>query len=332
MENKEKKRMNKKLKITLIVLLVIAIIVGIGFGASMLYVKHKLSKIPHATLPPTPEQKGINDPSSFTKVSNDITNILLLGTDSRDPKSDPGRSDSMMILTIDEAHNKLKLTSIMRDSLVNIEGHGQQKLTHAHAYGGAALTLKTINQNFDMNIENYVQVNFFGLEKIIDDIGGIPINITAAEIPIANSYVDEMSAIEKKAPQHITKAGLQTLNGIQAVGYARIRYVGNGDFQRTERQRTVLTEMFKKLSQTSITNIPGIADTIIPYMETSLKPDTMMSFATYILTHKMTNVEQSRIPYDDLNKEAVVDGLDVIEWDKDATIKRLHQFIFEADK
>jgi polyisoprenyl-teichoic acid--peptidoglycan teichoic acid transferase len=259
----------------------------------------------------------------------DIKNILLLGTDSRDPKADPGRSDSMMIMTIDKKHSKLKLTSIMRDSLVNIEGYGQQKLTHAHAYGGALLTLKTINQNYDMNIKDYIQVNFFGLEKIIDYIGGVKVNVTAAEIQVANSYIDEMSSIENKTPTHIIKAGLQDLNGIQAVGYSRIRYVGNSDFQRTERQRTVLTAVFKKLFSTNITSIPGVADAITPYIETSLKPDEMVSQATYILTHKMTNVEQSRVPYDDLYKGQVVKVLAVLVWDKEPTIKRMHQFIFE---
>lgn len=326
----DKKKMNKKVKVTLIVILVIAILGGSIFAGSWIYIKNKLSKTKYIELPNDPSQTGI-DPSKFTNVSTDITNILLMGTDSRDPKSDPGRSDSMMILTVDKKHNKLKMTSLMRDSLVDIEGYGQQKLTHAHAFGGALLTLKTINQNYDMNITDYVQVNFFGLEKIIDYIGGIPIDVTAAEIPVANGYIDEMSKIENKTPNHITNAGLQNLKGIQAVGYARIRYVGNADFQRTERQRTVLSAMFKKLFTTNITNIPGVMDAITPYIETSMKPNEIMSQATYILTHRMTNIEQSRVPYDDLYKAEVVNGLDVLAWDKPATIKRLRQFIFEID-
>jgi polyisoprenyl-teichoic acid--peptidoglycan teichoic acid transferase len=309
-------KINKKLKIFLIVLGIFAFIICGSFIGARIYIQSKLSAIKTVDLTKNPNELGI-DSSQFDPPYNidGITNILLLGVDSRDPKSEQGRSDSMMILTIDKMHNKIKITSIMRDSLVNIDGHGQQKITHAHAYGGPLLSLKTVNENYKLNIFDYVQVNFFGLEKIIDYLGGVPINVTAAEIPLIDGGI--------KAP------GLQTLNGKQAVAYSRIRYVGNNDFQRTERQRTVLTALFNKLSLKNVTNVPSIIDNIFPCLESSLKPEAIISIATDVLIHRITKVEQARVPYDDLYRNAVVDHLDVLMWDKEPTIKRLHQFIFE---
>jgi LCP family protein required for cell wall assembly len=323
----QRRKKNSKLKIILIILFSIILIGGVALGGSYLFLRSKLSKVKTVTIPKDPAKLGID--STKVPTGTDVVNILLMGIDARNPK-DPGHSDSMMILTVDNKHQKLKLTSIMRDSYVNIDGYKPQKITNAHQFGGALLSLKTVNENYQMNIKDYIQVNFFGLEKIIDSMGGVPINVDASEISFANSSIYEVARIEHKVPTPITKPGLQILNGAQAVGYSRIRYVGNNDFQRTDRQRTVLTALFKKLFSTNMSDIPSVADTITPYIETSLKTEDMMSLATYILTHRITNIEQSRVPYDGLYKNAVIDRADVLVWDKDATIQRLHQFIFES--
>jgi polyisoprenyl-teichoic acid--peptidoglycan teichoic acid transferase len=329
-KKRKKKKKGRKLKIFLIILLTIILLFGSAFAGMYFFTKGKLNNIERVDIPKDPSELGIDT----TKVSTDsnIKNILLMGIDSRDPKVDPGHSDALMILTVDEKHNKLKISSIMRDSYVKIERNGSQKITNAHQFGGALLSIKTVNENYDMDIMDYVQVNFFGLEKIIDSVKGVQVNVSGSEISLINGYMTETSKIEKKTPIEITKSGLQTLNGMQAVAYCRIRYVGNNDFQRTERQRTVLTAVFKKLSSTNITDIPKAADAITPYVQTSLKPDDMMSLATYILTHKMTSPIQTRVPYDGLYKDAVINGADVLTWDKDANIKKLHQFIFEDGK
>lgn len=170
---------------------------------------------------------------------NKIKSVKLPGNNS-DINS---RSDTIMILSIDKQHDKLKLTSIMRDTYISVDGHGMTKITHAYAYGGPQLAVKTINQNFNMNIKDYVTVDFFGLEKIIDSIGGVQINVEKAEVPVMNSYITETSRIEKTVPTFVQSSGLQTLNGSQAVAYSRIRYVGNADYKRTQRQRTVLEQL-----------------------------------------------------------------------------------------
>jgi len=324
---KTKKKKKKALNIFLMVLLIIALFVGSIFTGMYFFAKSKLNDIQVTEIPTTPDKLDI----SVDKVPKDpnIVNILLMGVDSRDPKADPGHSDAMMILTVDKTHNKLKLSSIMRDSYVSIDGHEDQKITNAHELGGALLSIKTVNKNYDMNIMDYAQVNFMGLEKIIDSVGGLQLNLSLEEAKTANMYIKEASDIEHKTPPYFTHGGLQKLNGLQAVAYARIRYVGNADFQRTERQRIVLTAVFKKLANTNITDIPKAADAIIPYVQTSMKSDTMMSLATYILTHKMTTPIQTRVPYDGLYKNDVINGADVLTWDKQSNIDKLHQFIFE---
>jgi LCP family protein required for cell wall assembly len=330
---KKEKQKHKKLKVALIVICSLLIVGAASFVGAKAYVKSKLNGM---KIMPPPVDTGIDTGFYKPEAKEDesITNILLLSSDSRDPKKDDGNSDSIMVLTVDKKNKKLKLTSIMRDSIVNVEGHGQRKLTESHNLGGPLLTLKTVNQNYKLNTSDYAQVNFFGLASIIDYIGGIEVNLTKEEVSMQdyaiNYYIREISNIEKITPKYVTKPGLQKLNGIQAVSYARIRYVGNSDFERTQRQRTVLSTIFKKLSTKNVTDIGEVADTIAPYIETTLKPDDIITMATYILTHKMTDFEQVRVPFDGMYKDQKVNGGDGLAWSKQATIDKLHEFIFGA--
>lgn len=345
---KKNTKIYKFRKNILITVLIIIILGSITVAGSYIYIRSKLSSIKTVNISKDPAQLGISpsmaaekkdvsnnkntsgNSNSDVTVSPKIINILILGKDSRHPDSELGNSDAIMIFTIDEKNNKLKLTSIMRDSYVTMDGHSSQKLTNSHAFGGALFTLKTVNENYNMNITDYMQVDLYGFAKIIDYIGGVSINVTAEEVPWANYYIKEIAGFEDVTPPLITHSGVQTLNGSQAVAYSRIRYVGNSDFQRTSRQRTVLTSLFNKLTSTNIVNIPKVIDTIIPYVETSLKPNDIITYATYILSHGIKNIEQSRVPYDDLYHDAVVNGADVLIWDKQPTIDRLHKFIFQS--
>jgi LCP family protein required for cell wall assembly len=330
-----KKRRRKKVIRRVFVILIFLLIIGMGsFTAVKMYIKSNLDKLDIVTIPKDDKAIGIdsNIYNASNKADDHITNILLLSTDSRGGQDGPGNSDSVMVLTVDKKNNKLRLTSLMRDSFVNVEGFGKRKLTESHNLGGALLTLKTVNQNFNLNIKDYAEVDFFGLAKIIDYIGGVQINLTKDEVTMKdyaiNYYIREISNIEKIKPQYITTAGVHNLNGIQAVAYARIRYVGNSDFQRTERQRTVLSEILKKLSAKNVTDIGKMTTTIAPYVKTTIKSNDIISMATYILTHKMTSFEQARVPYDGMYKDEKINGAEGLSWDKQTTIAKLHEFIF----
>ncbi|OPJ55687.1 LCP family protein [Clostridium oryzae] len=324
-------RKKKKRKTFLIVILTLLVLFAAVAGVTMLYINNSLSKINHVEISQDPADLGIDTNTYSDDKSTTIDNILLMGVDSRDPKKYTGLSDAMMILTVDKKNKKLKLTSILRDSVVNIEGHGLQKLTHSHNFGGPELTIKTINENYNMNIKNYVQVNFFTLQKIIDDIGGVTINIKPDEVKWVNGYCHETARIEKRTPDVLKGSGPQKLTGMQAVAYARIRYVGT-DFERTARQRRVLSAIFQKLAKTNITDIPKVANEILPNVETSLSSKYISSTAIYVLTHGLANkVEQNRVPYDGLYSNGKINGQDVIQWNKEENIKKMHDFIFGTD-
>lgn len=305
----------KTLFITLLIVLVVANVIAAG-----MYIFYKATDYEHVTLDLSDEELGIS--SANTEESTDTTlqtpqtpteqdvaaadsakwddkivNIALFGVDRRDTK-DVGRSDSMMVLTIDFKHHKIKLSSLMRDMEVPIDGHGRSKLNHAYAYGGPTLSIKTINEYFGTDIRDYVTVDFFTLEKIIDAIGGVPIEVKENEIDMINKYMDETATIQKKTPVYLKEGGLQTLNGMQAVSYARIRYVGNGDFERTERQRKVLSAMIDKAKEQGLSEVPSMLMKITPYIETTLSRSDVLSLAYKYFTEGSMALEQERFPID----------------------------------
>lgn len=331
----EKKPINKKKRV-LIVATVIIIIIGLIIGIPYYMLNKQLSKI-HKTELPTNIGIDANSYSEKNKeLQDNYINILLIGVDARDPDVS-SRSDSMMIATIDKKHDKIKLSSLMRDMIVDTTGHGpmeglnQDRLNHTYAYGGAALTLKTVNENFKMNIKNYVEVDFFGLEKIIDQVGGVEINVTSEELPYLNSYVKEVSNIEKAKPTLITKSGLQILNGKQAVGYARIRYVGKSDFERTERQRKVLTKVLEKLSKMNVLQLNNAIGEMMPNVTTSMNQSEIINLSKDVLLNKISKVDQLRIPIDGHNSTVYVRDTYFLGWDKKENLEALHKFIYEED-
>jgi LCP family protein required for cell wall assembly len=221
----------------------------------------------------------------------------------------------------------------MRDSRVSVEGHGEQKLKYAYSYGGPQLLIKTINRSFKMNIKDYVKVDFFNFEKIINYVGGVDIDVKANEINLLNDYQKNIAKLEKSNYIPVKKAGLQTLNGKQAVAYCRIRYVGNNDFERTERQRRVMSEILRKVSHENLTQMSSSLDKILPFVETSLKKSEMISLGSYVLMNGITKPDQFRIPTDQNYHDYTdpKDNLYYMLWDKEPTINALHKFIFETE-
>ncbi len=227
------------------ILSILAVIVLMSV-VSALYVYSKLGSV--KKVPISKDDKELKIDKKAESYGDDVINIAFFGLDRR-KKEEPSRSDAVMILSLDKKHKKVKLSSIMRDSYVDIEGHGKTKLNHAYAYGGPELAIKTINSNFKLNIRDFVAVDFYGLENIIDTVGGVEIPVRSDEIKYINSYMQGTAKVENKAVQEVQNPGLQNLNGMQAVAYARIRYTSGGDYERTERQRTILTAVMNKIKK-----------------------------------------------------------------------------------
>ena len=313
----------KKIKLGSIILFILLILLA----ASGLYVINLMGELNHNDL--DEDELGIAVPVTDNPNDKSVTNIALFGVDKRLDQSNV-HSDAIMVMSIDKKHNKIKLSSIMRDTLVNIEGYGQNKLTQAYFYGGPELAVKTINQNFKLNISEYATVDFQQMATIIDAVGGVSIDISEAERLDANNSIYEQSAIAGLSQDIITYAGLQTLSGTQAVAYARIRHVGNSDFERTDRQREVLEQLFEKALGMSKLNYPKFARDILPAIETSLDMGEILGLSGIML--RDVSFQDLRFP---LNSELIGDGViyignaQCLNVDIELMTQDLHQFIYE---
>jgi polyisoprenyl-teichoic acid--peptidoglycan teichoic acid transferase len=328
---RRKKKMDKKLKITL---LVFTLILLFGLGAGGFYLSTIYNKLNIEKISKNPEELGINkdlEQKLQESGKSNIINIALFGLDQRSVK-ERGRSDSIMILTIDKVHKKIKLSSIMRDSYVNIDGRGKDKITHAYAFGGPQLAVKTLNENFNLNIKDYVTVNFFGMTKIVDAMGGVTIDVKPSEVAVANNYVKNIAKLENVDPPLIDGPGKQRLNGIQAVAYSRNRYTGNGDYERTDRQRRVLAALMEKVKTLGVTKYPTVVSELLPYVLTNMSSVDIVKMGTDVLTSGTTNIDQERFPIDGYCKGEKIKGIYYLTFDEAATKEQLYNFIFEDIK
>ena len=236
------------------------------------------------------------------------------------------RSDSIIIATIDNNTKKLKLSSIMRDTFVDIPGYGEQKINAALALGGPELLMKTIKENFNFTLDKYVMVNFWGFEDIIDGIGGIEVDVKDYEIPEINKYIGEVRDV--KSPP-LTTPGLQHLDGQQALAYARIRKVGNGSYERTERQRRVLDIVAEKMMDVSVTKYPGLLYDLLPSVKTNIEPLTLLNYAYTVSKFGELKFEQLQIPATELSQGGLYRNKGwVLLIDKEQNGKILNDFIY----
>ncbi|MCX0373496.1 LCP family protein [Clostridium perfringens] len=297
----------KNSKIRYIILVLILVILGL-IGVSTYYINSKINKVQKVKI--NKENLLINEKK--VKEEKHIKNIALFGIDAS--KGKVGRSDAIMILTLDEEHKVMKLTSIMRDSYVDIPGHGDDKITHAYAFGGPELAMKTLNENFKVNVEDFMAVNFTSLPEIIDKLGGVKINIIPEEIHHISG---------------ITSPGEQVLNGEQALAYSRIRYATGGDYKRTERQRVVLEAVFEKLKATPTKEYPSLIDDFLPYIETNMSSMDMIKLATDAAPLVKENLETARFPLDGYCDEKMINGVWYLVYDRQATLNQIQEYIYD---
>ncbi len=229
-----------------------------------------------------------------------VTNILLLGVDDYQP-NDPGRSDSMMMVSLDRRHKKLKLTSFMRDTYVSIPGYDYYKLNTGYFLGGAPLQVKTIEKNFQVDIDRYVIIDFEAFPNIIDALGGITVELSAAEAAEMNEKSGVTGATE----------GVNQLNGAQARYYSRIRNckftdpdtgdVYYDDYGRIRRQQRVIDILIENFHNASATQMLTLANEIVPYLVSNISPDEMVTLAKDSLTYMNYSMETCQVPNNELH-------------------------------
>ena len=222
---------------------------------------------------------------------SNVINIMLIGTDNR-TRGSYTRSDTMILMSINRSKGKLVLTSLMRDSYVHIPGKGNAKLNAATAIGGPGLLLQTVRDTFKIDVQQYIMVDFFALADIIDVLGGVSVSVSAAEVVEINKHVKQF------APGRgtLTGSGTLQLNGPQAVGYARIRRVGNADYQRTERQRILMSAIINKTKSSGIDTLNNLLNTILPKVRTNIDKGSLVSYMTIAPSALNYPISQLRIP------------------------------------
>ena len=304
------KKKGRKLKAFGITVLVLLILLAIIVGGTFWFISSKLGKMQKVDL----DETDLNVSAEVAEKLSNYRNIAIFGIDSReDTYSKGNRSDCIIIASMNNETKEVKLVSVYRDTYVQIEGHGLDKITHAYSYGEAPLAIKTLNTNFDLNITEFVTVNFDAVKEIVDDIGGISMNITQEEV----SHISG-----------ITKAGTYTLTGEQALAYARIRYATGGDYKRTERMRDVLTAVVDKVKTFSISELNQFIDKVLPKVYTNITASDVFSMIPSLTSIKIT--DSIGWPYD--TKGITLDRWYGVPVTLESNVTRLHKEVFgESD-
>ena len=283
------KTKSKALKIFLRILLVILIIIVILAGIAAGLVANKLGKINIEEI----DKTAIGISEETKEELSGYRNIALLGIDSRaDDYGLGNRSDCIIIASMDQKTKNIKLLSVYRDTYMQVEEHGKQvldKVTHAYSYGGAQNTLKSLNTNLDLNISEYVTVNFDAVIAAVDAMDGVTIDIDSSELKYINDYITATSQSSGVKSSSITKAGKQKLDGVQAVAYSRIRYTAGGDYKRTERMRTVIEAMLSKAKTLSVGQLNKLVDTILPRVSTNISATEILGLVPSVASFNITD-------------------------------------------
>jgi LCP family protein required for cell wall assembly len=325
-----------------IFLLLVVIIVAAG-----IWLNSKTDMIQHVEI--VEEDVGINEEiqeaiDNGESVLKGYRNIALFGVDSRDGELEKNtRTDTIMIASINLDTNEVRLCSVMRDTWLNLSTDTYSKANAAYAKGGPQQAISMLNMNLDLNITDFVTVGFDGLIDAIDAVGGVEIDVKEAEIVHINSYQKSILgktdgtlnaagepnyvATEYVDYTPVTKAGTQTLNGLQATAYCRVRYVGD-DFERTSRQRTVLTKLAKKAMTLNITTLNNIADAVFPQVYTSLSKSDILSLLAGIASYSIG--DNSNFPFDGYVQTGRIGSASVVvPVDLAKNVSLLHEFLFD---
>ena len=275
---------------------------------------------------------AVSGPEAENNIQQDesVFNFLLAGVDRRD-KSWNGNSDSMMLVSINSKNKQVSIISLMRDLYVNIPGVGYQKLNNAYARGGGALLTETVSNSFDIELDKYAAVDFENMIEIVDALRGIDLQMSAAEIEVANGYMLDMCntlGLDGYEYQLPVADGTYHCNGIQAVAYARNRFVGNSDYARTERQRYVISQILKRVKTMGIAEITSFAMKVLPLVTHNFSEKeiwSLMRQATDIMGY---DFRMDRIPYDNQYEVIYVGAQDMLVPNWQTTVAQLHETLY----
>ncbi len=263
------------------------------------------------------EPEDINWAEDVNVLSKEgVTNILLIGQDTRSEGA-TGRSDSMMILTLDKTNKKLSVTSLMRDMYVQIPGYSDNRINAAYYFGGYDLLKATIEKNFGITIDKFAEVDFFAFQKVVDILDGIYIDLNAEE------------AAALKGWGHRTVEGRNRLDGAAALSYCTMRYIGNSDYERTQRQRRAISAIYDRLKENiTVPKIMELVDEILPLITTNMTNGEIMSHAMSLYSMNISAIDQYRIPLDGTFTPMYIRGMAVLVPDLEKNRQYLWEIIY----
>ncbi len=318
----KRKKAKKKKRIALFVLefLVLAIMIGV------LFIIQKMDKIDVQEI--NEEDIVINEEVAELDSLKGYKNVALFGVDisANNNLGKGARTDTIMILSLNEDTGDAKLVSVYRDTYLNVGNDSYNKANSAYAKGGPEQAINMLNMNLDLNITDYVTIDFRALTKTIDALGGIEIDVQPEEIEHLNNYQIGTQEVTGGEIIPVTQSGLQTLNGLQATSYCRIRYTAGDDFKRTERQRTVLKEVANKAKQSDIGTLNNIIDDVFPMISTSFSTSEMLGYAADFMKYNIADT--AGFPFERGTGKMGKAGSSVVPKDLAANVTQLHQLLF----
>lgn len=289
-----------------------------------------MSTEPEASAEPTVDKEAISQ-ELYDRYSG-LFNIAFFGVDSREGELGKGtRSDSIMICSIDMQTHEVKLISVFRDTYLNLGNDSYNKCNSAYALGGPEQALSMINMNTDLYITDYITVGFRGLIDAVDSLGGVDIELTDEEVTYLNDYAMMMSQELDIPYTPVATSGKQTLNGLQATAYCRIRYTAGSDFKRAERQRDVLTAMLEKAKTVSFSQLSDAVAAIMPNVSTSLSVDDFIKMISVASDYEVT--VSDGFPFEGMRNGGTIGqkGSCVVPTDLSKNVRHLHELLFEDD-
>lgn len=272
------------------------VILGL-IGSAMIYAYHMLHSFNYEEIDSDPNEVLTDDFGDSLINDSQILNVMLIGSDSMST-GDHGRSDSLMILSLDVKNHKIKVTSLMRDIWINIPGHGYDRLNAAYAFGGAKLTIETVEKTFGLRVDRYAIVDFEGFSNIIDTLGGIDLELTSDECIYINTYSGDKNTLKGKGMKHLT--------GLQALHYSRDRNSKGSDYDRTSRQRNVIRAIIAKLRNANLKQITELIPVIAPLITTNFKTSEISRLAANSLNYLKYDLEEFRLPTNDNVKNETI--------------------------
>lgn len=329
---KNKKSTNKRLGIILLV--EVLVFIGLIVGYAWYYFNYAMNLMQTDDTP----KEDIDVSEAVTEtMETTYTTIALFGLDTREKNanltsSGVAHSDAVILVSINNETKEIRMASVYRDCFLEIASNTPttQKFTHAYLLGGPTCSVETLNRNLDLNIKDYVSVDFMALTEAIDALGGITINVKSKEINNLNKNIEEQVRVTGNYSEGVWSAGEQTLNGTQATAYARIRKVGNGDFERTQRQRKVIEAMVEKAKQSDLSTLNNVIKEVFPDVATNMTQGQILDLAKDLLEYELG--DNMGFPSSNQIPTLGSKGSVVVPADLLSNVKYLHEFLYPEDK